>query len=728
MTSKVSNRRRNALGNQPGWIESLESRVLMHAGHGMDKAPNPHDVPGPMGTDNFAPVAPATPALAGTTVTDLLPDVFPWASEANGYINGWTLVPNDPEVGQGRTALRLTTAIPNIGLGAMYLRGGPVNADGTQQVIQRISRSDGSTRERVAGNFTYHAEHGHLHFNDYASYNLRAVTSTGGVGAIVATGDKVSFCLIDVDEYDLSLPNARQPGTPSPFGCGTTQGISVGWADVYSSGLPDQFIDVTDLPNASYWLEVNVDVGNHLEESNENNNTTRILIDLNTSPPAADIDDQISEALLTTVGSSPVNSLTSATDVDMWRFNVTAGQRVGFDIDNIGGGDTFLRIFNASGAELIANDDAPAPGETASGYESYVEYTFPSAGTFYAGVSGYGNSSYDPITGNGDGSGRTGPYTLRLTQIGVTPVADGNDQISEATSLAIGASFSANVSPGTDVDMYRFTVTAGQRVGFDIDPVTGSTLNSYLRIFNAAGTQLASNDNGAAPGESAGTFSYLEHTFTTAGTYYAGVSGAPNSAYSATAGTGDISGSSGGFTIRLVNIPVVVDTDGNDQISEAAVVNVGGSTSAQITPGVDVDMFRFTVVAGQRIGFDVDRPGGSTLDSYLRLFNASGAQLAANNDSAAPGETFNQGSYIDYRFASAGTYYVAVSGNANTNYNAVTGSGDVSGSSGYFTLILNNRGVTATSTALSPTRVSIFGDAKISDQEIWDSDILKLKA
>src|SRR3954463_7375779 len=104
--------------------------------------------------------------------------------------------------------------------------------------------------------------------------------------------------------------------------------------------------------------------------------------------------------------------------------------------------------------------------------------------------------------------------------------ADLDDSLSEATLLgAISTTpvmASDSISPDTDVDMYRFSVTSGEVVDFDIDtPLNGpGGLGSYLRIFNSQGTQLAFNNDGAAPGENqVGFDAYLRFTFATGGTY-----------------------------------------------------------------------------------------------------------------------------------------------------------------------------------------------------------------
>src|SRR5687767_1586883 len=136
---------------------------------------------------------------------------------------------------------------------------------------------------------------------------------------------------------------------------------------------------------------------------------------------AVDTNDQISEAY--NLGAMTVNrsrtgqAMDTAQDVDMYRFSVTAGQRIGFDVDRASGSlDSYLRVFDAAGNQLAFNDDGPTPGEAASS-QAYVEVTFNTAGTFYVGVSGFGNQNYSAVTGSGDTNGSTGAYSLVLTRI-----------------------------------------------------------------------------------------------------------------------------------------------------------------------------------------------------------------------------------------------------------------------------------------------------------------------
>ncbi len=401
----------------------------------------------------------------------------------------------------------------------------------------------------------------------------------------------------------------------------------------------------------------------------------------------ADVDDTVSEAvslgnLTSTLTRSAV--IESGLDVDFFSFTGYAGQTVGIDLDRPSGTlDSRLRLFDAAGEELATSDNDAAPGETA-GIDAYINFAFDTTATYFIGVSATENDDYDPLSGGGDVSGSTsGQFALTLTSI------DSDDQTTEAFDLGAASDTltqTGNISLSTDVDLMQFTVSANQRLDFDIDHTNGSTLNSNIRIFDSTGRQIASNDNAAGPGESLGTEAYLSFTFTSAGTYFAGISNTGNRNYNAVTGLGDsasTTNATGEYTLTISG------SDGDDQISEAT--NLGAVSSLQrrdasIEGARDVDMYRFTVTAGQFVAFDIDTANGSTLDSYLTLFNSSGTALATNDDGTATNESANDDSYLTYTFSQAGTYYIAVSSAANTSFSPTDGTGDSAGSTGNYTL------------------------------------------
>ncbi len=211
---------------------------------------------------------------------DLLPDLTVWADEGRKYLYGWFLDRNEIS---GRVLLRIATATPNIGAGKLEMRGSST----TPGVYQRIHRDDGTWWDRHAGTFTFHPGHLHLHYDNWMNFRLRTALTNDDVGDIVVTGDKTSFAIIDLIQYDESLPGA--PTSPQ-FTGGLVQGLSVGWADVYGANLTDQWIDVTDISPGRYWLEAVVDPANNILESNESNNFTRILIEVGSLTNAVEND------------------------------------------------------------------------------------------------------------------------------------------------------------------------------------------------------------------------------------------------------------------------------------------------------------------------------------------------------------------------------------------------------------------------------------------------------
>jgi lysyl oxidase len=109
--------------------------------------------------------------------------------------------------------------------------------------------------------------HMHHHVKNYASYELRDAG-----GNVVLTARKQSFCLEDSEPV--------QPGIPSAGYSCMRQGITRGWADVYDRELPCQWIDVTDIPHGSYTLYIVVNPLHTLPESNYDNNTFSVAVQL----------------------------------------------------------------------------------------------------------------------------------------------------------------------------------------------------------------------------------------------------------------------------------------------------------------------------------------------------------------------------------------------------------------------------------------------------------------
>jgi hypothetical protein len=207
----------------------------------------------------------------------MLPDLIAWETQDAPYYYmhdgsmDWETVAN-------KVLYRFSQPIANIGLGALELRE-VTHPNLDQDIYQRVYDSAGGVSERFVGTFPdADPPYGHLFLVGIAEYRIRTVTAGNGVGPVVASKIKTSYGLYDYDDYDTSLPGS--PNLPQYQGQNQYLGISVGWADVYPSWFAGQFIDVTGVPSGQYWLETEIDPFNLLQEIDDTNNITRVLVNL----------------------------------------------------------------------------------------------------------------------------------------------------------------------------------------------------------------------------------------------------------------------------------------------------------------------------------------------------------------------------------------------------------------------------------------------------------------
>ena len=225
--------------------------------------------------------------LAGTEFTDVGTASSP---DAIHYPDLRTTTPSGLNIQDsgGQKLLRFNNTIWNAGDGRMELRPQNNQGSGTTDAYQRLySHNSGGSwylaSETLVGTFVFHQAHNHWHFEDFAHYELHDVAPDGSIGTtVLATNDKVSFCLIDSGVIDSGLEHYG-PATYSLCEQNAMQGISVGWGDTYSWTLPGQSLDITGLPNGSYWLISTSDPSDRLAETHNGNNMgiAKVSIDNN---------------------------------------------------------------------------------------------------------------------------------------------------------------------------------------------------------------------------------------------------------------------------------------------------------------------------------------------------------------------------------------------------------------------------------------------------------------
>jgi len=399
---------------------------------------------------------------------------------------------------------------------------------------------------------------------------------------------------------------------------------------------------------------------------------------------AVDANDQISEAVASTIGvAMRGKTLTSVSDVNMYKFFVNSGETVFFDMDRGSGNlDAVFRLFRSDGTQLAISDDQSAPGEGPT-LDPYLEFTVSRAGTYFLGVSSVPNTGYNPLTGVDQADTRvtSGKFSIFSGMVG----ADPNDSASEASNYPLRGASGHRIETPNDVDLFSIDADAGEIIQVDLDSVVGSGLDSFMVLLNADGLVIASSDDTAAPGELFMLDSFVRALVPRGGLYYIAVSAYNNVNYNIFSGDGDLNGAStGGYTLTTRVI------DGDDQISEAQTITLGTPAFGFISKGTDVDMYSFTVQAGQKVTFDIDRPSiGLSFDSFIRIFDTNGVELASNDDGPNLEELDSTESFFPLTFTTGGTYFVAVSGKGNSTYNPLTGSADLGGSRGDYILRVN---------------------------------------
>ena len=378
-----------------------------------------------------------------------------------------------------------------------------------------------------------------------------------------------------------------------------------------------------------------------------------------------------------------------AADVDLFAIRIAAGTTLTVDINARSLGtpstlDSYVRIFDASGRQVAANDDS------GGSLDSFLAFAPATTGTYYVGVSSYGNAAYDPRTaGSGSAGQTTGTYAVVFTVAAAPLTVDVVDVTPDPRSTAVDA----------------ITIVFNRSVtGFDtadLRLVRGGTAVSL------AGAALASSD-----GSTTWTLSGMAAATGSAGTYTLTLNASGSGIVDAGGRLLSASASDTWTTSPIASV------DAGDTIATAVAVpqvlgevRFSGRIGDGRFTGRDVDLYAVTLVAGQTLVVDVDArslAGGSTLDSYLRVFDSARRQVAVNDDAAG-----SRDSYLSFTAVTGGTYFVGVSGYGNTAYNpAVAGSGRVGSVGTYEVALLLNAVPAARAAAVrvmgfpdEPTRV-----------------------
>ena len=232
---------------------------------------------------------------------------------------------------------------------------------------------------------------------------------------------------------------------------------------------------------------------------------------LTCSQPESEPNDAWTSSNSMAMNSMGCGEMGTVGDVDVYSFTIGAWQLVTIDIAAMSAGsnlDSFVEFQDSAGNVIADNDD-----EVAGNLDSFLQVITATAGTYHVLVRDLNNNG-----------GFNYGYDLTVTSAAACDVVESepNDTAANAnpvlpTDLACGTINSALWV--SDDDKFEFTVSAGQTVTFDIDALAiGSTLGAELRIFDAAGTELVTDEPLSLIDP------FLTYTFAAGGTYQVHVS------------------------------------------------------------------------------------------------------------------------------------------------------------------------------------------------------------
>jgi hypothetical protein len=430
-------------------------------------------------------------------------------------------------------------------------------------------------------------------------------------------------------------------------------------------------------------------------------------------------------------------------DVDIISFEVDSPGLVTIELgtreDDPADFDTYLRLFDENGAEIAVNDDIEQGVEQFSRLETELE-----PGTYYAGISGFDNGSYDPNVAGSGISGTTGNYSVQFSLdnsdpngllSGATDVLLGNDLEPLLYDGFIGADYGNPVGV-SDVDLFRVIVPDDGTLFLDIDtPYDEEYVDSYLRLFSEEGEELFFTDTGE-PAASDDELSFntqgeeteylreddivleeSEQTTLTNGSYdendnyikgnyghktdsflgvsvsrgdvyYVGVSDYFNSEYDPTNLDNRLESGTGGFYEIIASF---ANNDINGSISQINSLsslplsdlsaNVGEDEGVEVG-NRDVDFWRFNSAEAGILEINIDSV--DDVNTVALLYDSDGNLIGENDNNQDEADPL-----LQYKIEPDTDYFVGITGSGNQNFDPFALGSGSGGETGEYTINAN---------------------------------------
>ena len=390
------------------------------------------------------PLFPAQPPVQFTGIATIAQGGTPADASKASANAGQTIT----LTGQGFTNATLVqfTAADDTGTAGTLTRTGTASADGTTLtlVVPELAKTG---LLKVLGST--------------ASYTLQIVPVLRSVGGTVASGNTIELDGTGLVGSELVIQ---------------IDGIGVGSFAVHSV-LDANTNTVSNPVNGQQLLTLTVPAGigaGVITVSTAGGGITLhagVSIAATTLAPAADVGDTLATAQAlslaadgqVTVSASIGDGANGARDVDLYQITLGAGDQL-----SVGLNSTFyseLRIFDATGKQVATTQNNSYVSPNTTGVVE--QFTAPAAGTYYVGISGYSNTTYDPkLAASGTVASYTGAYALQLQRIGAadsrlngisTTAASGTPAHTGVASANIGQTITLTGAGLLATDQVMFT-------------------------------------------------------------------------------------------------------------------------------------------------------------------------------------------------------------------------------------------------------------------------------
>ncbi len=340
-------------------------------------------------------------------------------------------------------------AIGDAGVAGFVTRTGTVNAAGTELTVT-VPALARTGNVRVVGSATV--------------VPLQVVPFLRSIGGTLAAGNTIVLEGTGLRTGDLSVSIDGQPATIT------------GGRIVSDRGTFDQEVAYVTVPAGTTVGAITVTTAGGSSIFRPGT----AIAPLSDLAPGSDVGDRIADAVAVTL---PLNSKVTISqtvgdgafgqkDVDLYSFTGNGGDIV--TIDFVRGTNLFayVRLFDAAGVQLAID------GFSGAGSNPRIPFFhLPANGTYFVGVSGYANASYDPAVENsGNTAGYIGTYQLKLQR------QDGGSSSilgisATATSGTATTSGVASANPGQTITLNGTGLLTGDRVVF-LTQDSGGSLNS----------------------------------------------------------------------------------------------------------------------------------------------------------------------------------------------------------------------------------------------------------